>query len=421
MNCRLDTKIKSIESKVINGRKVGIKATLEVDVKIYSNENIEVINSLQNADGIQMLKEDLKVNSLVGMGETKIYAKDTVPIDNVDNLAEILKCNLCICDKDVKISYNKILTKAEAEVRLMYLTEDNRVNTVNARIPVVGFIDIQNVTEENLCDIDYEVRNIVVKPNPVEEHSIYIEIEIGVSSVVYEEKQINLIQDLYSPCENLEFNKKRVTTITAKQTRKEVKQIREQVTLENMGDKNIIDVDINPIIEKENKLNSRIIYEGQLMVEFILVNSSLEMDKQVSKIPFEYTVENIEDGENLNTEMDMEVVNKDFIVQDGGVVSSNIDMSMNMSSYRDTDLNIMDEIQTNGEREAEDYSIIMYIVKKDDTLWKIAKKFGSTVEDIVKANGIEDENKIYPGQKIYIPRYVRPTSNMENSPIMNYA
>ena len=394
---------------------------MEVDVKIYSNENIEVINTLQNADGIQMLKEDLKVNSLVGMGETKIYAKDTVPIDNVDNLAEILKCNLCICDKDVKISYNKILTKAEAEVRLMYLTEDNRVNTVNARIPVVGFIDIQNVTEENLCDIDYEVRNIVVKPNPVEEHSIYIEIEIGVSSVVYEEKQINLIQDLYSPCENLEFNKKRVTTITAKQTRKEVKQIREQVTLENMGDKNIIDVDINPIIEKENKLNSRIIYEGQLMVEFILVNSSLEMDKQVSKIPFEYTVENIEDGENLNTEMDMEVVNKDFIVQDGGVVSSNIDMSMNMSSYRDTNLNIMDEIQTNGEREAEDYSIIMYIVKKDDTLWKIAKKFGSTVEDIVKANGIEDENKIYPGQKIYIPRYVRPTSNMENSPIMNYA
>ena len=119
--------------------------------------------------------------------------------------------------------------------------------------------------------------------------------------------------------------------------------------------------------------------------------------------------------------MDIEIVNKDFIVQDGGVISSNIDMSMNMNSYRDTNLNIMDEIQTNGEREAEDYSIIMYIVKKDDTLWKIAKKFGSTVEDIVRANGIEDENKIYPGQKIYIPRYIRPTSNMESSPIMNYA
>ena len=51
------------------------------------------------------------------------------------------------------------------------------------------------------------------------------------------------------------------------------------------------------------------------------------------------------------------------------------------------------------------YSILMYIVKKDDTLWKIAKRFGSTVEDIVRINGIEDENKIYPDQKLFIPHY----------------
>lgn len=421
MTSRLNIRVKSIESKVINGRKVGMKATLEVDVKVYSNEDIEVINTLQNADGIQMLNEDLKVNSLVGMGETKIYAKDTISIDNVDNLAEILKCNLCICDKDIKISYNKILTKAEAEIKLMYLTEDNRINKVNARIPVVGFIDIQNVTEENLCDVDYEIKNILIKPNAVEEHSIYIEIEIGVSAAVYEEKQINLIQDLYSPCENLEFNKKKVTTITDKQCNKDIKQIRDQVTLENMGDKNIIDVDVNPIIQNENKLSSRIIYEGELMLEFILVSSSLEVEKQTAKIPFEYSVDNIEDGESLNTEMEIEVANQDFVVQDGGVVSSNIDMAMNMNSYRNTNLNIMDEIQTNGEREAEDYSIIMYIVKKDDTLWKIAKRFGSTIDDIVRTNGIEDENKIYPGQKIYIPRYVRPANNVPSSPMMNYA
>ena len=183
---------------------------------------------IQNADGIQMLKEDLKVNSLVGMGENKIYAKDTISIDNVDNLAEILKSNVCICDKDVKVSYNKILTKAEAEVKIMYLTEDNRINCVTARIPVVGFIDIPNVTEENICDVQYEIKNILIKPNTAEEHSIYVEIEIGVTATVYEEKQINLIQDLYSPCENLEFNKKKVTTITEKKCNKEVKQIREK-------------------------------------------------------------------------------------------------------------------------------------------------------------------------------------------------
>ena len=136
MNCKLNTKLKSIEAKVINGRKVGIKAAIEIEINIYSNEEVEIVNNVQNAEDIQILKEDLKVNSLVGMGDTKIYAKDTVNIDNVDNLAEILKADVAIGEKDVKISYNKILTKSEASIKIMYLTEDNRINNITAKIPV---------------------------------------------------------------------------------------------------------------------------------------------------------------------------------------------------------------------------------------------------------------------------------------------
>lgn len=411
MNCKLDTKLKSIEAKVINGRKIGIKAAIEVEVRIYSNEDVQIVNDIQNAEGIQMLKEDLRVNSLVGMGDTKIYAKDTVNIDNIDNLAEILKANVCICDKDIKISYNKILTKAEAEVKIMYLTEDNRINRMMAKIPVVGFIDLPNVTEENICDVDYEIRNMILKPNPVEEHSVYVEIEIGVMATVYEEKQINLIQDLYSPSENLVFNKKKITTITNKKTLKETKQIREKVMVEGIENRSIIDVDVMPIIEKENKLNNRIIYEGEIELKFILSSSDLQVDTRIVKIPFDYTIEGIEDSDNINSNMTMEVKNQDFVVQEGGVVTSNIDMAMNSDSYRSSNMNIIDEIQTDGEREAEDYNILMYIVKKDDTLWKIAKRFGSTVEDIVRTNGIEDENKIYPGQKLFIPHYAKASVN----------
>lgn len=405
MSCKLYSKLKSIEAKVINGRKVGIKAAIEIEVRIYAREEVEVINDIQNAEEIQILKEDLRVNSLVGTGDTKIYAKDTINIDSADNLAEILKSNIRICDKDIKISYNKILTKSEAEIKIMYLTEDNRINKIITKIPVVGFIDIPNVTEENICDVDYEIRNIVLKPNSAQDHSIYVEIEIGVMATVYEEKQINLIQDLYSPSENLEFNKKKITTITNKRTTRETKQIREKVTLEGMENRSIIDVDVIPNIEKENKLNNKINYEGELELRFILSNSDLQVDTRIAKIPFDYTLENVEDSDNMNSNMAIEVMNQEFIVQDAGVVTSNIDMSMNADSYQNTNMNIIDEIQTNGEREAEDYSILMYIVKKDDTLWKIAKRYGSTVEDIARANGIEDENKIFVGQKIFIPHY----------------
>lgn len=420
MTCKLEVNLKSIESKIINGRKINIKATVEAKVSVFSNEEVEIINDLTNAEEIKMLKEDLKVNSLVGTGETKIYAKDNIAINNIDNLAEILKSNICICDKDVKVSYNKILVKAEAEVNIMYLTEDNRINCVNAKIPVVGFIDIQNVNDDSICDVNYEIKNILLKPNPSEEHSVYVEIEVGVVATVYEEKQINLIQDLYSPCENLDCNKKKITTITDKKSSQEIKQIREKLTLEGMENKSIIDVDVIPIIENENKLNSRIIYEGELQLMFVVSDNEMQIDTKSAKIPFEYAVENLDNGEEMNTDMEMEILNKDFILQDGGIVSSNIDIKMNMNSYRNTDLNIMDEIQTNGEREAQDYSIVMYIVKKDDTLWKIAKTFGSTIEDIVRTNGIEDENKIDVGQKLFIPRYVRKT-NKQNPVVVNYA
>lgn len=303
MDSKLKTTLKSIECKVINGRKIGIKATMEVEINVYSNDNIEIVNDIQNDNGIQMLKENLKVNSLVGTGETKIYVKDNIAIDNIDNLAEILKADICICDKDIKISYNKILTKAEANIKLMYLTEDNRINTVQTKMPIVGFIDIPDVTEENISEVEYEVKNIIIKPNATEEHSIYIEIEIGVMAIVYEEKQINLIQDLYSPSENLEFNKKSVNTMSDKRNVKDVKQIREKINVEGLENRNIIDVDIIPNIEKEEKSLSKITYEGELELKFILMDNNLQIDVKTIKLPFEHTIDNVENAEDMNTDM----------------------------------------------------------------------------------------------------------------------
>lgn len=44
-----------------------------------------------------------------------------------------------------------------------------------------------------------------------------------------------------------------------------------------------------------------------------------------------------------------------------------------------------------------------YIVQPGDTLFKIAKKFGVSVADIVAANNIKDPNRIDVGQKLIIP------------------
>ncbi len=406
MNLQIDSNLKSIECKVINGRKISVKVAVEFNLKLYSDEEVEVINNILNQENIKLLRKETKVNSLLALKENKIYAKDTILIDNTDNLAEILKANISIVDKDIKLSYNKILAKSEAEFKIMYLTEDNQIKKINSKIPLIGFIDVQNITEENICDVDYQIQNIIIKPNTAEEHSIYIEIETLLSCMVYEEKNINLIQDLYSTSKKIDFSEKQINAITDKCIQKETKQIRENIDSLNMNNKRIIDVDVIATINKESKLNSAIMFEGNIGLNFTLIsNDEQNLEIQTINIPFQHAFENLNDLDNRKNTVTLEIKSQDFTIQENGNVSCNIDMELNLNSYNNTKLNMIDEINDNGDREEQEYNVIIYITKNGDTLWKIAKKFGSTVEQIIQVNDIEEENKIYPNQKLFIPRY----------------
>ena len=70
-------------------------------------------------------------------------------------------------------------------------------------------------------------------------------------------------------------------------------------------------------------------------------------------------------------------------------------------------LNIIQDIGMTEDTNQNQYSMVIYFVKPGDTLWKIAKQFKSKVEDIAKINGIDDENKIYVGQQLYIPKFTK--------------
>ena len=191
--------------------------------------------------------------------------------------------------------------------------------------------------------------------------------------------------------------------------------------LEELQGRNIVDVDIVPNIIKQNVMGDKITYNGELNLSFILMGEDLEIMLKKKSVPFDYSIENIGDCENLNIYTNMEVANQDFIIQEGEEVLANIQMKMNTMLDKNININTIDEVQTNGEREEQDYSIIMYIVKKDDSLWKIAKMFGSTVDDIARVNGIENENLIYPGQKLFIPRYKKKGVSSKQASMINYA
>ena len=158
----IEPNIKNFECKVINGRKIGIKANVEISIKIRLPEEAEITTNVNDVN-MQILSKKEKINSLLCEGNNKTYVKENVSIPNTDNLAEILNATISLVDKDIKISYNKILAKSEIELKLVYLTDDGRICKTIGRVPLVGFIDMPDIKEENICDTTYLIKNLIIK------------------------------------------------------------------------------------------------------------------------------------------------------------------------------------------------------------------------------------------------------------------
>ena len=80
-----------------------------------------------------------------------------------------------------------------------------------------------------------------------------------------------------------------------------------------------------------------------------------------------------------------------------------IRMIASVMGDEESEINTITNLEITDEIVPTQPSLIIYYVKAGDTLWNIAKKIRSTVENIVTINGIEDENKINVGQQLFIP------------------
>lgn len=404
MMIQSDISIKQIECRVLNGRKVNIRAILDVDLKAHSNENLEFVKQIDVIKDVQLLKQNFNINSLLGMGNTKVYAKDTVVIDNIDELAEIMKVNIDIKNKETKISYNKILIKADAIVKIMYLTTDNRICSKVASIPIMGFVDMPDVTDENICEVKYEIKNILLKPNSLEEHSIYVEIEIEANCNVFKNLKLDIIQDLYSPSTNLIYKQKIITAMSQKQTIKDLYPVREKQFISEIGNNKIYDVDVKTNIISESVMKDRVAYQGEIELKFLFSSGeNLKIDVKTITIPFDYNMNCPGVMPNSKVSTSIEVSMEDFVVMPDESIDIKIDLQFEVEFHQNKDINVIQEITTEENRNTQRYSIIIYFTKPGDSLWKIAKRFRSTVNAIAVLNGIEDENKIGVGEQLYIP------------------
>jgi len=117
------------------------------------------------------------------------------------------------------------------------------------------------------------------------------------------------------------------------------------------------------------------------------------------------------DGSPVEMDKYYTVVTNDFMATGG----DNYDFSNALES-RDTYIPVRDAMMEAIEKagvispvrqnwlvEVEAEAPQIYTVVAGDSIWKIAQKFGTTMEKIIAANELANPRLIFPGQKLVIP------------------
>lgn len=145
---------------------------------------------------------------------------------------------------------------------------------------------------------------------------------------------------------------------------------------------------VNRLVNDNNIKNPNLIYVGQVLR--IITSSSLEDDECMAG----HIIYTIKWGDTLSGIASRYGVSMSYIAELNNIQNVN-------RIYAGNKIRIP-QCGDFGVAEPEYMGTIQYTVKRGDTLWGIAQKYGVTVEYLVNKNEIKNRNLIYPGQLIKI-------------------
>lgn len=403
--------ITNIEYKIINGRKVSVKYTIDICVSILENKQIDVIKDIENNNCIQKQIDTVCFEELVAHGSENVSIKENISIPNLNlPIAEIIKVSATIEEEDYKVSYNKLLAKCELRLCIVYVADTDReeIESFETKIPVTGFIDLNGINDQMSFDVDYAISYLYLKPvyQDLKATSISLESEIEVSGIAHNTRTVDVISDLYNPEYEVKFALESNDVIQRKKIAIQNMKIEQMITIPELINAKVLDISSTPMITERKLLDDKITLNGNVELNILLYNSeknNLEMAK--IELPFKETIK-------LNCKLSEETINitisanfVKYTLESSGQLQFDSEYIIDVFENRNVAFNTITNVTQTDEAMIPIASVIIYYVKTGDTLWKIAKEYRSTVECIMQVNDLKDD-KIYPGQQLLIPKKV---------------
>lgn len=417
MRCKVKCDIEHIEYEILNGRKVNVKTIVKVSGKVTNATEQNIVYDIQGIEEIQILKKSFHITSFVGSENVNATVKETMEVPaGKPTIKEILRNDVKLSGKDFKITDNKVIVKGELNISTLYIGDDENqgIQFMEHEIPFTQFVDLPGISEEGGCEVDFRFVDYnfdAAEDSDGELRFLNGEISMNISVQGFEKKSIDIIEDAYAPKARLNLEKELFKADEFLMENKSQAAIKDIISIDRD------DPDIAEIFNVLSKVSlsdyriedDKVVIEGVInnKILYLADNSNQPVFCHEQDVPLKHTIEfrGAKPEMDCGIDLDIEHCNYSMLSSKEVEIRLGIDIVGRMANQVVIPLiGKVFELSADEKRAFSQPSITIYFSQPGDTLWKIAKKYYTTVNDIQRMNNVTDQDLLEPGQQIFIPK-----------------
>ncbi len=401
--------LRSVDVREINPRKVSVRANVEVQASAFEPSTIELCGEVDNSKeyGIEqhMRKVGLYLPMAVKDKSFTISDECELPSDAM-TLAEMLASDVALSQTDLKIIGNKAIMKGVASINYMYNHEDGSPASGEAELPFSQIIDIDGMTEDYDLRVMMSVRGAEIVPQyDAAGQARYMTVNIlcDACAIAYLREDIECVDDVYSTRCELEL--RRDYQPCTKLCERMSKRVAVSETIETGANiKRVLDVSVNlyPYTRRREEGGEVIGNDAVISAVYIGDDDSVySASRRASVIcPLELSAESDYSCETY-------VKAKSFSVGTGNEINVRFFTDYEIMETATERVAAISAIALDTEKTHDISarpSVTIKRLEKRCDLWELAKEHGTTIDEIVLANGIDREALLEAGRMVLIPK-----------------
>lgn len=387
-----DVKTNYKNCKIISPKKIEIKATLNISVKVQSQEEETILKDTTDKN-LQLKRIPIELTS------NQIWSSQQFNINEQLELSttakDILNVKVNVYEDECKIIANKIIAKAIAQIEVLYCTKEKNMPILEkTSIPINNIIDMPKIDENFSYNIKYDVTSNNFEMFQ-EGKIIKIESDVLINCYANLCEKIDVITDAFSTKFEINCTKKELNCSTIISTINQNLNTKQIIADVNLSKVFYVDAEITNLTNVKKSNFTKLEFNAKLNLNILGLNKENTIESFTKSIPIKFELK--KDNINLSyANVDIKqitILNIDnSLEEDDGL---KIKIKFNLKGFVFTNGNILTisdiVLDENKAKEKSKAALTLYYPTVGDKIWDIAKQFCTSPEAILEANELQNE------------------------------